>query len=221
VSTADPEQASEILSEVYYPLRLLQLDQTKEFTFEMTAVDLGPLTLGRLTSGTDISLDCGDLETAYHVTLPLSGQVVSRCGSNEIIATPETAAVFSTMGHAEIKRWPAGSTQLCLKIDRGVLEAELVERLDVAAISSVEFQLPMKIATSAARGWISALQILAQELAQPGGLAAHPLLAAEVQQLIITGLLLCQQHNYSDALNAPSTATAVAVCRERLMPVGR
>jgi hypothetical protein len=72
VSTADPEQASEILSEVYYPLRLLQLDQTKEFTFEMTAVDLGPLTLGRLTSGTDrrltsgtdISLDCGDLETA-------------------------------------------------------------------------------------------------------------------------------------------------------------
>ncbi|MHA6794342.1 AraC family transcriptional regulator [Pseudonocardia bannensis] len=203
VTTADLEQARESLSEVYYPLRLQQLDRTKEFTFEMATVDLGPLTLGRLTYGSDISLDCGDLGTAYHVNLPLSGHVVSRCGVNEIVATPETAAVFGPVGHTVLDRWAAGSTQLCLKIDRGVLEAELVERLDVAAVDAVQFEFPMNMAGPAGQSWLSALQILANELSQPGGLAAHPILAAEVQRLIITGLLLCQQHNYSDALNTP------------------
>jgi AraC-like DNA-binding protein len=50
------------------------------------------------------------------------------------------------------------------------------------------------------------VQVLADELESPGGLAAQPLLAQEVQRLITAGLLWGQPHSYYDELREPGRA---------------
>jgi AraC-like DNA-binding protein len=196
----DIDRARGLLCEAYYPLRLDVLGDPDRFTFGMTTVDLGPLTLGELTFGADISLDCGDLRTAYHVNIPLVGQVESEHGRNQVVATPTTGAVFSPVGRTRLTRWHAGSTQLCLKIDRAELEGELSERLEIDIVAPVRFRFPMDLAAGATQGWLGSVRTLAAELSRPGGLTTRPVLAAELQQSVVTGLLLCQEHNYSDAL---------------------
>ena len=73
----------------------------------MITVTLGPLTLGGLTYASDVAKDCGDLSTAYHVNVPLRGHVASTCGDQQVLATPQIAAVFNPSGRTVLEWWPA------------------------------------------------------------------------------------------------------------------
>lgn len=223
-ATEDVERARAQLGVVYYPLRISPLGATgNDFSFEMTSVELGGLTLGRLTYGTDIVKDCGELSTAFHVNIPLHGEVYSRCDRQQVVASPRVAAVFNPDGHTILDRWRGGTTQLCLKIDRCEIEAEVARWLSHPLREAVRFDLGMDLTGAAGRSWLHALSVLASELESPGGVASHPLLAAEIRHLIVAGLLWNQPHTYSDELRNPVQALrprhvklAMAVIEENL-----
>jgi AraC-like DNA-binding protein len=215
--TASPDEAREALGRRYYPVELGLLDRADRFTLDLTTVRLGALTLGSVRCGSDISLVCDELDAAYHVDVTLSGAVRSRQGGTEVVSTPGSGVIFSPTTRAEVGHWTAGSTQLCLKIDRWALETELREQLGLPAVRAVRFDFGMSLTTPALRGWLSAVRILAQELDQPGGLAAQPVLAADIQHLIIMGLLTGHRHDYSDALldpGPPAPSRAVKLVME-------
>jgi AraC-like DNA-binding protein len=200
VLTADPRWASTVLSRVYCPSEVCPLESAAEFTLSMSVVDLGPLTLGRLGYGSDVSLVAGSDRDCYIVTMPLSGQMVAQRGGRQMLTTPERGAVFDPVRTAGFAYWPAGCSQLALRIERHALEQWLQDRLDVPVVSPVRFQFGLTLTRGAGQAWLDAIRILATELEQPGGPARQPLMAAEVQHLIINGLLTCQPHNYSETL---------------------
>ncbi|MFC5992883.1 AraC family transcriptional regulator [Pseudonocardia hispaniensis] len=202
LQTCDPDRARAELRRTYYPLSLRRLDTGAPFQFTMSTHSAGPLTLGQVRFGSSVELDAGELEVAYHVSVPVSGGTLMRCGDQRVYAAGSTGAVFTPTGHAAVERWMPGSVQLNLKIDRKVLENELAERLGRPLMTPVRFAMAMDLTTSAARGWLDAVHILARELHQPGGLAASSLLAAEIHRVIVTGLLLAQPHNYSGELHS-------------------
>jgi AraC-like DNA-binding protein len=204
--TDDLDHARAETARLYYPLRIEPVKATGSFRLDMVTVALGPLRLGRLAYSSDIVKDCGDLRTAYHVNVPLRGQVASTCGDQHVVATPRVAAVFNPSGRTVLDRWAAGSSQLCLKIDRNLLETELAEQLGRPPRDPLRFRLAMDTTAPGSQSWLHALQLLASELDNPGGFATQPLLAAEIQHLIVTGLLWGQPNNYSAALRTPGPA---------------
>jgi AraC-like DNA-binding protein len=201
-TTDDVERARAQMNLVYYPLQISPLT-SDAFSLEMKSVKLHRLTLGRLRYGSDILKDCGELTTAFHVNVPLDGEVRSRCDDQAVVASPRVAAVFNPDGHTILDRWRAGTTQLCLKIDRMEIEEEIAKCLAHPLGGSVRFDLAMDLTTGCRRSWLHALNILASELESPGGLASHPLLATELQHLIVAGLLWNQPHSYSEELRNP------------------
>ncbi|MGE3257198.1 AraC family transcriptional regulator, partial [Pseudonocardia sp.] len=203
--TRDVDHARHQLSADYYPLDL-RPTSGGPFRLAMRTVRLGPLVLGRLTYDTDIRKDCGELATAYHVNVTVSGQVRSTCGDEHVVSTPATAAVFNPTGRTLLDRWSAGTTQLCLKVARDVVDRELRERLGRPLPTPARFAMAMDTASAPCRGWLHALRMLADELDAPGGPAAQPLLAAEVERLIVGGLVWGQRHSYSDELCEPTPA---------------
>lgn len=200
--TESPDAAREALKRHFYPIELGLLDRAAQFSLALTTVRLGALTLGIARSGSEISLACDEL-ASYHVNIPVTGAASSRQAGIQLVATPSCGVIFMPTGRAEIDRWTAGSTQLCLKIDRRALETELREQLGLPVVQAVRFELGMPLATPALRGWLSVVRMLAQELDQPGGLAAQPVLAADIQHLVIAGLLTSHRHDYSEALLGP------------------
>ena len=204
--TGDLDHARAETARIYYPLRIEPIGRPVSFGLDMITVTLGPLTLGRLTYASDVAKDCGDLSTAYHVNVPLRGHVASTCGYQQVLATPQIAAVFNPSGRTVLEWWAGGSTQLCLKIDRKLLQTELSERLDRPLPDPLRFQMAMDTTAPGTQSWLYAIQMLAGELDNPGGFATQPLLAAEIQHLILTGLLWVQPSNYSQALRTPGRA---------------
>ncbi len=204
-ATEDVDCARAQMNLVYYPLQISPLT-SGSFSLDMRSVELDRLTLGRLRYGSDIVKDCGELVTAFHVNVPLDGEVHSRCDDQAVVASPQVAAVFNPDGHTILDRWRAGTTQLCLKIDRVEIEEEIVKWLAHPLRESVRFDLAMDLTTASGRSWLHALNILASELESPGGLASNPLLAADLRHLIVAGLLWNQPHSYSEELRNPVQA---------------
>jgi AraC-like DNA-binding protein len=204
-ATDDVDRARAQMNLVYYPLTINPLT-SEPFALRMKSVELDGLTLGRLTYASDVVKDCGELATAFHVNVPLEGEVHSRCDDQAVIASPRLAAVFNPDGHTILDRWRAGSTQLCLKIDRAQIEDEIARWLAHPLRHSVRFDLGFDLTTPAGQSWQHALHILASELNAPGGLATNPLLAAELRHLIVAGLLWNQPHSYSEELRTPAPA---------------
>ncbi|MFC4946601.1 AraC family transcriptional regulator [Pseudonocardia sp. GCM10023141] len=205
-STRDIDQARAQVSSAYYPLALRPSGSSARFSLRMRTVVLGPLVLGELTYTSDVTKDCGELDTAYHVNVPICGEVRTSCGDQQVVATPRTAAVFNPTGHTLLDRWAAGTTQLCLKIDRRAVNQELTDRLERPIHVPACFDLAMDLESPSGRTWLHALQLLASELDAPGGLVTQPLLAQEVQRLIVGGLLWGQRHSYSEALREGTAA---------------
>jgi AraC-like DNA-binding protein len=202
--TRDVDHARANVSSTYYPLDLRPADGGEGFGLRMRTVRLGALVLGRLTYDSDVTKDCGELATAYHVNVPLCGEVRSTCGDEHVVSTPDVAAVFNPTGRTVLDRWSGGTTQLCLKVDRAAVQRELTDRLERPLHAPARFRLAMDLRSATGRTWLHAVRLLADEMDTPGGLAAHPLLAHEVERLITGGLLLGQPHSYSDELAAPT-----------------
>jgi AraC-like DNA-binding protein len=201
--SVDLDEARAELSRVYYPLRVAPAGSGQAFALSMRTVSLGSITVGRLLYGGDITKDCGELHTAYHINAPVAGEVVSTCGDQQVVATPSRAAIFGPTGRTVLDLWRAGSDQLCIKIDRRRLEGDLAERLERPLREPVRFRMGMDLTAPMGQSWLRAVHILATELETPGGLASQPLLAAEIERLIVDGLLWGQHHNYAESMRQP------------------
>jgi AraC-like DNA-binding protein len=111
-----------------------------------------------------------------------------------------------------------------LLLDRADVEDELSAILGRAVLSPVQFDL--QLSKDDAAPFQRALDIAHDELARPRGLTTVPIMSARLARLVIAGLLIGQQSNYSGQLVAPSGVegprairTAVGLIEERPMEI--
>ncbi|ABH00961.1 possible transcriptional regulator, AraC family (plasmid) [Rhodococcus jostii RHA1] len=203
--TNDLDEFRASLNTVFYPADIGFVgSRTRVSSAELSAVRLNYLTIGRARFGSEARVDPGDLGT-YHVNVPLEGSVVSVCGSQQMTATPQHAAVFSPNEHTILPRWDADATQICIKIDRAGLQGELAQLLGRPIDQRIRFDLALDLTTPAGARWLSLLNLLLSTLDDPG-LVPTPGLAAHVNYLeraLIAGLLVHHTHSMSAELNAP------------------
>ncbi len=90
----DPDEAQEACGRVYYPHRLTVLHEPGRFAMSLSALCLGPVAVGLLGYAGEVRLETAELETGYEINVPLSGPLLTRCGTAEVCATPDTAALY-------------------------------------------------------------------------------------------------------------------------------
>lgn len=199
----DLDEVVGAVNDVFYPARLEPVGASARLSHPwLSAVHLSHLTIGVVHFGAEMLVEPGDLG-GYHVNVPLSGAVVSRCGAQYTVATPSRAAVFAPNAHTVLPSWSAEATQICIKIERATLEAELARILGRPVDQRVRFDIGFDIARPAGRRWYSTLQLLIDVLNDAG---AHPdaALAAQVgylERALIVGLLAGHGHSMSEALH--------------------
>jgi len=99
--------------------------------------------------------------------------------------------------------WGAGCGQFCLMISPHVLQGELEAMLDQPIVKPIKFAPAMNLDTDAGRAWVETLRLIDRQGDCTQGLLHHPLAAANLERILVDGLLLAQPHNYSDALTGP------------------
>ncbi|AWI74437.1 AraC family transcriptional regulator [Parazoarcus communis] len=212
--TDDMDEARRRGADVFCDHRLDFAGADRSFDARMCYRRLRGIGLGRMTYGGDVAIDPGQLDAFTLVQMPLSGHERIRCGNIAIDSCPGVASVVSpkrpvTMQHR------AGTEKIFIRIDSGVLERHCIQHLGYELRDAIDFRVDMHLDSVAGQRWMRAVQWLFAEAEHDGGgegaiALSSPLLAAQIEQMLISMLLMCQPNNYTDRFQdqPPSIAPA-------------
>lgn len=179
---------------------------------QLASVMLSYLSLG---AGTEVALSAA--RSRYLVQVPLAGSICVRTRDECLLATPTRVAVLPPDEPASI-RCSAGGRQLIVGLDKNSLQGHTRSLLHAPLDQALRFDLAMDIASGAARDWYESLVALVRLAGRQEGLLRHPLVAADMERALMTGLLVAQPNTYSRLLRTRAgdedrspTETAIAL----------
>ncbi|AHH19787.1 transcriptional regulator, AraC family [Nocardia nova SH22a] len=218
-ATDDFDEYRASILHAYYPARLDLVGPRRPLSqARMSAVQLTDMTIGIVRFGAEVCIDPGDVG-GYHVDIPVRGSLATSCGSQQLVATPGRAAIYTPGEHTYLSSWGADTTQVSMKIHRSTLERELGKILGRPLGDRVRFDIDFDLTTSAGRRWLSTLQILLDTLSDPDPVP-DPALAAQVtclERSLIVGLLVGQRHSMSDTLRSDPVGTRHPVALQKAL----
>jgi hypothetical protein len=120
--TTRVETAVSAMSERYRPHRLSVLSGDRvDIDFSHQAVALDRASINILRYGPDVVIDAGDFDYFYMLEVPLAGGVDLRYGERRV-SSGVGRALFLSPGPSVLSHWRAGTTQLMLRVERGLVE---------------------------------------------------------------------------------------------------
>jgi AraC-like DNA-binding protein len=187
--TSDWETAHLAVEQVYFPHELAALSSPDLLALKLQTVDLGPVTIGRLNWGTDVSIAC-DYPGAYEINIPLSGHLDSRSGSVSTVSEPGQATVFTAGRPSTITRWSADCQVVGVKFDADYLERE-ADRVQASPLRS-RLVLPDQLDLSGPdeRSWFALVRALTAQLREPADLLANPLVGPQLASAVTTAFIV-------------------------------
>ena len=198
----DAETAAE-LGSTFYPYRVDPLDTSSPFDWVMSIGQLGPMCIVDCEYGSEVRVVLGELGS-YHVTIPLTGSLVSTQHRSTVTATPSTAAVYQPVGATVLDRWGGNCRVLGIKIETAALESTLADSLGRDITTPIEFGPSLDIGTGPGRGWAELATAVSTQIHRGDGILNQPLVAAPLANALLTGLLAAADHPFRAALADPA-----------------
>lgn len=200
--TSDIDQARIFVSRYFFPHSLDLLHETTTLAASFAILQFGPLTVGDLRYGADVTIRYGQHDS-YQVDVLLSGHLVARQAGRPLVATATHAAVFGPVGDTILDRWSADCRVLALKIDRVALDNHLEQLLDMPVRSPLQLAPTLDTTQGPGRSWSQLLRLLADEISNRDGLVYRSFMADRFCLGLLGGLLVAADHPYRDELERP------------------
>lgn len=195
--TTDVDEARERVAQVFCPHVLLPTGQQKRLDARHHSVRLHQhVSLNYVQYGPSVTIEPGYLENFYLLQIPLSGGAWVRCGAEQISSDP-TLATLPSPTEKLAMRWGDDSPHLIVQCSRQAVHRHWQElsQSDMAGRPLV-FDPAVALQRPDVQPLLGYLRYLYQCMDDAKGLA-HPLLAAQAEQHLISTLLLTQRHSLS------------------------
>lgn len=195
--TTDLDEAGRFCRRLFYDsVRVRPLGTDRTIDFVADGMRLGPITVGEVRYGSDVYVTSTDLQTAYHVLVPITGAVQSRQLGHVVAADASCAVVLQPVGDVEL-RWAADCRVVSVKVDRAALEREVDAALGRQVASPMPLGASFSTGSGPGRSWAALVRLLLEEMRGTDGLVDRPQIARHWQDLLISGLALSVEHPYS------------------------
>jgi AraC-like DNA-binding protein len=216
-TTTTFDDAVELCTSALYPQQdIALLDDPKRFSLTQRIGHIGPVTLGEITFGSPVWMNCGDQRTTYHLNVPLSGHLDSVHRGEHVTAHSGLAAVYQPQGETAVPRWEAGGRTVFLKIDSSAVDEALRQTLGRETTSSIDFQPALATVTGPGRNWKDMLLLFHSQLFDPESLLNRPMIGAPLVDSLIRGLLLAADHPHRAALLSEARELPSRVIRDAI-----
>ncbi|CAB4713040.1 unannotated protein [freshwater metagenome] len=215
--TTHLDEARSEVARVFCPHALTTVGREEKLNTVHNRITLGDVTLNYLDYGAEVRITPGELNSFYLIQIPLGGSADITCGKEMLHSTINMASIPNPLEKLDMV-WHSGNPQLMVYINRTTLEKRLEDLIGREIHVPVRFDLGMDLTTQKAKSWQRLVDTLVSDVDR-GGLTMHTGIRNQFQDLIITGLLLSQRHNYSESIGtsvepaAPrSVRLAMAAC---------
>lgn len=204
----EPVDAGAVALSVHHEHLLTVLGGHRAVTMGLEEASLGPIALGPITLSwlsfdADIRVEVEPPVDAYQVVLVSAGQLTAHCGEDQMMATSTRGMVFRPDRPTGFEGWRAGQ-MLVIKIERHALEGWLAQLLQRPVVRPIGFELALDLSRRAAADWKGLVYTVATGLFDPESLFRQPLMTAPLVHPILSGLLLCADHDFRAQLEAPA-----------------
>lgn len=204
--TTDLDEARDRCARVLNPHALQLVGPRQHLRSRMDHLRLGELSLIRLTWGADVAVDPDRLGRYYLLSIPLRGTARFHHGGTTVAVGPRCAGLVSAAPRFHFEA-SAHFEQLMVRVEREAIEAGWRALAGRPPARAIDFVPGVPIDSLAWQALLPPLRLLIAGV--QGELAPLPHLAARVQDLLVTTLLLHQPHS----LAAAGRETVVAPSR--------
>jgi len=157
------------------------------------------LSLHYLDYGADVRISPEPLTSFYLLQIPLKGTARASVPGAEVVSDPDLATILDPDDRVRME-WAKGTPHLCLRIDRQALESKAARLLGRSLRDPLRFELGVSMTTPESRSMRQYLDLLRLELDAEPSLAMRPLVTAQLEDLVMTSLLLGAPNTYSSWL---------------------
>jgi AraC-like DNA-binding protein len=215
-ATSDVREARAALGSVLQSRQML-LDKSiagQPLDLTLNALSVGEVTLTYVRIACDVRMK---FETEnFHVHVPLYVASDSRRGERERAqATPGRGAVFLPGRTSEVD-WHGGSAQLCLIFPHRAVRLHLEAMLGCPVREPIEFAPVMDFGTERGEAWLATVRMVERHARCVAGLLDHAQAVADLERILIFGLLVAQPHNYLDALTRSRAGEVPSAVRDAI-----
>lgn len=202
--TQDLEEARRWGERIFCENRLHSQDGSQiKFDLRVFYRSMGSIGLGRLSFGSDITIEPGVFNDFALIQMPIRGQEVIELGTRQICSTPSRASIINAHLPCRIHH-RQDTEKLIIRIDRSLFERVCQQHLGRTLQKPVDFKPDMALDTPEGQRWMSMVGWIYDYLSNDQG-NLPPLLAAQFEQTLVSMLLTCQPNNYSHELCAGET----------------
>lgn len=154
---------------------------------------------GRIAYGGDVIIDPGRLDSFFLFQLPLSGRELIQVGSDLIYSTPTVGSVLNADRSVLVHHYE-DTDKLIVRVDRDVLERHCAQHLGHPLRQAIQFEQAMDLSTAGGMRWMSLMKWVYESLLSDTGGLESPMIAAQLEQMVVTMILSSQPNNYSGEL---------------------
>jgi AraC-like DNA-binding protein len=192
------------------------LGSSNNFGVTHRVTRVGPITVGDITYDTDVALGFDEIRASYHVNVPIRGWLRSRHRGAVTTPSPELASVYRPDGEITVTRWPAGTRNLAVKIDRVAIDRALESLVEGPVESPIPFEAALPLNGHAARSWVRLLLMVQHHLDGPDSVLGHSVVSVPLVESLLHGFLLVAGHPYRETLAAPAEPGRPAAVRNAM-----
>lgn len=203
----DLDETCSRVGEVFRPHGLNVLGSGKRLNAYMDRLSMGTITIHRLRYQAEVSITSEPLENFLLVMLPLNDSAEVQCGKQKILSTHDVAAIVDSTVPLSM-RWRKDCDQLILRIDREAFERTCEAQLGHAIDRPIEFSLGMDLRSEGGLMCENLISLIAANPSFVQSVLKYPMVAAQVEQSLMSALFIGQPNQYRDEILSPSPILA-------------
>ena len=213
IETSNVEDALAAATEVYGDHRIELLGPADSFKFRLCNARLSKTAVTYKSYGVDTFADPGEPKKFFLLHLALTGVTEHVIGSEVCEVTPSVGMVTSPTRLAQ-GRWGATCGQVMVKIERNALENHLSALTGVPVATPVVFEPRVETHLGFGARYKRLIDFLVTELDAGDFLQDSPLLVSNLEETLMTALLVGQPHNQSARFERRPPAAAPASVKQ-------
>jgi hypothetical protein len=209
---SDLECACEYLSGVFAPHRQTYATREHRLNLRHRRARLGAVELNALAYGGDVRIDARDWPNYYLLQFMLEGGCRVTQAQNSYDMAAGSIAVINPCRPFE-KRWSPLGRQLMLRIDRRLLDRELIAWTGREPRGPIEFDQARTFAFAEAATLTRVVRMLCDDLRGDSSAFDHPFVRDRFAATLASALLIGLPHNHIGAIEAAEKPIAPASVR--------
>jgi len=203
----DIEEICHRVGEVFRPHNLRVVGKAQRPRASMDHLAFRDVTINRLSYNAEVAINSEPFKNFILVMTPLRGSANVRCGKHEVQSTSRLASVIGPSSDLSM-RWNTDCDQFILRIGASAIEKTCAAHLGRPLKAPIEFPVGLDLTCENSKLWKQVISLMLSNSALASSAASYPLIAAQVEQLLIGAFLNCQTHQYQQCLSDTSVSVS-------------